>query len=236
LKAENSDFDESEYIPLPVPTLDDVRNHYELARQQRLRENEQNGRHIQRRQQLQNHPSRFLKTGTENLVGMSGVMKKGDGKGMMMGMKKDGGGDMSAGRCDVGELTSNNVFNAHFAWQSNGFINVTNGESGVAPMNPARDTLEYRTFGYGYLNERYGLSLDPTDPNPFNTILGDDGVTPVAVLIAGENQNIPQMIMAGTSASLSTANLKQQRTSTYIAFFCLQMFKESHYWLEEFLF
>jgi hypothetical protein len=74
-------------------------------------------------------------------------MKKGDGKGMMMGMKKYRGGDMSDGKCDVGELTSNNVFNAHFAWQSNGFINVMNGESGLAPMNPACDTLEYRTYG-----------------------------------------------------------------------------------------
>jgi hypothetical protein len=199
LKAENIDFDEADYVPLPVPSLDDMRNNYELTRQRRLRENEQREQSNQHRQQQQQslHPSRRLKKGDGNLVVMSGMMGgKGDGMGMMMGMKK-GGGDITAGPCDVGEFTNNYVFDVQFSWQSNGFLNVSAGENGIIAMNPSRDTLEYRTYAYTFLTERYGLALDPTDPNPFKTIFGDDGVTPIAVLIAGEAQTIPQLISAG---------------------------------------
>jgi hypothetical protein len=192
LKAEKIDFDESEYVPLPTPTLDDVRDHFLLSRQRRLLERELRQQQNERRHDR----SRRLKTGESNFVGMSGVVKKDGGRGMMMGMKQDGGGT-SGGRCDVGEFTTNDVFNVHLAWQSNGFINSTAGETGLVSMYPSRDTLEYRTFAYDYFRERYGIELDPTDPNPFKTILGDDGVTPIAVLIAGENQIIPQVMLVG---------------------------------------
>jgi hypothetical protein len=193
LKLERVDFDESEYVPLPVPSLDDVRDQFLLARQQRLLERE-----LLQHDEQPLHRSRHLKKGDGNIAGMSGVMKKGDGRGMMgmMGMKKEGGG-ASAGQCDVGELTTNDVFSVHIGWQSNGLVNSTAGETGVVSMVPGRDTLEYRTFAYDYFRQRYGLELDPTDPNPFKTILGDDGVTPIAILIAGENQHIPQVMFIG---------------------------------------
>jgi hypothetical protein len=190
------DFDESEYVPLPIPTLDDVRDQFLLSHQRRLQERDLR----QQQNELLHYHSRHLKKGDGSLVGMSGIMKKGDGRGMM-GMKKEGGGT-SGGRCDVGELTTNDVFNVHIAWQTNGFINSTAGETGLVSIDPSRDTLEYRTFAYDYFRERYGIELDPTDPNPFKTILGDDGVTPIAVLIAGENQNIPQVMLIGEYLSI----------------------------------